>query len=276
MLSRSVRYPALMLAGALSAALIVYDATPQPIQATASVLLVLVLLGTALSSALVPSPRLELVERVAFSLGIGLATLIVDGFIINASREGMSRSNWAISLGIVTIVAAGIGGIRERAASSQNDYCGSPDGPETEGGATRSWVGAPGVAMLAAAGLVVAAFVVATAGLQNQPRPGFTELWLLPGSSASSLTVGLSNHELAGETYVLDLTADDVPLASWDPLRLARGETWTSFVEIPQDGRSSMSVTATLIRASDRATVYREVSIQIVLDPAPSAVAPAG
>jgi uncharacterized membrane protein len=272
MLGRSVRYAALMLVGAVSAALIVYDATPQPVQAAASVLLVLGLLGPALSFALVPSPRLELVERVAFSLGIGLATLIVDGFIINASREGMSRSNWAISLGIITIVAAGVGGIRERAAASDG---GSPDGQEARRGPTRSWSGAPGVAMLAAAGLVVAAFAVATVGLYNQPRPGFTELWLLP-SSASSLTVGLSNHELAGETYLLEVTADDAPLATWDQLSLARGDTWTSLLEIPRGGRSSISVTATLIRASDPATVYREVSIQVVLDPAPSAVAPAG
>jgi uncharacterized membrane protein len=276
MLGRSVRYPALMLAGGVSAALIVSDATPQPIQAAASVLLVLGLLGPALSFALVPSPRLEGVERVAFSLGIGLATLIVDGFIINASREGMSRSNWAISLGVITIVAAGLGGIRERAAASHNPVDDSSDWRETPWRLTRTWSGAPAVAMLTAAGLVVAAFIVATVGLHNQPRPGFTELWLLPSASASSLTVGLSNHELADETYVLDVATDDAPVATWDALSLARGDTWTAFVEIPQGGRSSMSVTATLRRASDPATVYREVSIQIALDPAPSVVAPAG
>ena len=271
MLGRSMRYPALMLAGAVSAALIVYDATPQPIQATASVLLVLVLLGSALSSALVPSPRLELVERVAFSLGLGLATLIVDGFIINASGEGMSRSNWAISLGVITIVAAGIGGYRDRAGHTQVDD-GLPPGQASPSGTGLRWI-APAAAIVAAVGIVMAASVVATVGLQNQPRPGFTELWLLPTTSTSEVTVGVTNREGADETYRLEITTDDAPLATWDSLSLARGETWTLLVSIPQDGRTTTSVRATLTRASDPATVYREASIQVVPTAAPSGAA---
>ena len=269
---RSVRYPALMLAAAAAAALIVYDATPQPIQATAAALLVLVLLGTALSSALVPSPRLELVERVAFSLGLGLATLIVDGFIINASGEGMSRSNWAISLGVITIVAAGIGGYRDRAGRERQVDEDSPLGQPSPPRTRLRWI-APAAAIVTAVGIVAAAGVVATVGLQQQPRPGFTELWLLPTTSTSEVTVGVTNREGADETYRLEMTADDTPLGTWDSLSLARGETWTMLVPIPQDGRTTTSVRAILALASDPATVYREASIQVVLTAAPSGAA---
>ncbi len=271
MLGRSVRYPALMLAGAVAAALIVYDATPQPIQATAAALLVLVLLGTALSCALVPSPRLELVERVAFSLGLGLATLIVDGFIINSSGEGMSRSNWAISLGVITIVAAGIGGYRDLAGRRHVDVDVPPGQPSPPRRRLR-WI-APAAAIVAAVAIVTAAGVVATVGLQQQPRPGFTELWLLPTTSTSEVTVGVTNREGADQTYRLEVTADDTSLGTWDSISLARGETWTLLVPIPQDGRTTTSVRATLTRASDPATVYREASIQVGLTAAPSGAA---
>lgn len=257
-----------MLAGALSTALIAYDHTPAVLQATASALLVLVLLGTALSTALLPPRRLDFAERVAFVLGLGLSTVIVDGFIINASAAGMTRSNWALSLGAITVVAAGVGWFRDR-NSDKRPNLSIPPGDGSLAGALKVRMTPSVVAVLASAALVAAAFVVATVGLYTQPRPGFTELWLLPNQSSSGLTVGIGNHENDDEMYNLDLTADGVPLASWTALRLARGETWSAPLALPADGLSGASIRATLVRVSDPATIYREARIQFASAPSP-------
>ncbi|MEA2623947.1 MAG: hypothetical protein QOH61_2857 [Chloroflexota bacterium] len=277
-------------------------AAPGILTVPAGIALLLVLPGFGLQLALFPGPRLDRTERVVMSLGLSLCLAIVGGFLLNWSTSGLTAPSWGLLLGGVTALFAGVAWLRlsasaaGRAATAAAAGSGTSDEPlakpvEAPGPPGPSFAGldAQGarrpipmfqLAMLGAAVVfVLAALGVARFGLAEQPRPGYTELWLMEESSATAVRVGFANHEGATTTYHLTVTVDGQPLRQLTVPALANGEAWEQVLDVPQASIGSSTgpagvpeVAAALFRETDQVP-YREARVSLLPAPTPKPTA---
>lgn len=196
------------------------DGVPRTVVA---VPLVLVCPGYALQAALDPDRRLKHAERLLFSLGLSLVLGIVGGLLLNLTEAGLGRETWSLLLGAVAVVCSAIALARRRHA----DVFALPLPRLRRRDA------------LGLAGALVMTFValgVSSAGAQ-QPRTGFSELWLLAQDASSPLRVGLRSMELGPtEFHVQVLAGDAVVLES--SVTLNPGDTWQTTLDPPPAGQS--------------------------------------
>ena len=244
-MSRSRRF--ILAAGVVAAlSLVAYILHLVPtVLAAAAVPLVLVLPGVALQRALFP--RAQGSEAALLATTLGLSAVIFLGFFLNLLPGGLNAAAWVISLGILTVVALGVAAIRLPHGSSWAIVV--PDHPVP-------------LAMACAVVITGSAFLIARIGLEEQVRPGFTQLWMLPGDTPSSVTVGVRNEERTTESFALVLGVDGEPVAQWSPLVLEPSEEWVTQAIVPalEEG-SAVSAQATLFRVSNLATPYRAVHV---------------
>lgn len=218
--------------------------------------LVLVLPGYALTEALLTRQTLGITERLVFSLGLSLVIVIVGGLVLNWTPFGLHTSTWAVFLGGITLGASAIAFLRRRGQSS----------------AVSGWSGVGSIGFTFGQGLLLglAAFIVCGAvavsilGAEQQPRPGFTQLWILPGGGTAnakdSVRLGMSNMESKAMQYRLAVREDGKVVKEWPSIDLKPNEKWEATLMLSPTGDTGTArVEAELYRTDDPTTVYRDV-----------------
>ena len=226
---------------------------PVPVLLRAALAIPLLLApGYALGTALFPPGRLSNGEWWAVAGGLGLATVILTGLILDTVPGGLDRSSWSIALAGVSLCAAGVGLVTAR-----------------RGGVTSHLV-----RRRRAGGIVVAAIVLlgtfAGLGVARQSATAhdrlsrFTELWALQGGArqrGAAIHFGVRNDEGVVESYrIVAISGGGKPLFRLPPFRLRPGGTkqWT---------RTVQSVRRVILRlfkpAAARGGPYRRVMIWI-------------
>src|SRR5437868_3690690 len=66
--------------------------------------LIALLPGYALVAMLFADRSLEIMQRIALSIALSVATTLLGGFVLNLSVWGMTADSWSIYLGGVTVV----------------------------------------------------------------------------------------------------------------------------------------------------------------------------
>jgi len=219
----------------------------------ASALLVFVLPGRAILAAWFPH---RLADAPGSFLLVGLmsiAATATGGLLLNLLPQGLQPQTWALWLGGITIFNGAVAlllSIRERAPSS-------------------GWQGLaihPGqVLTILLAGVIVAgALLVARGGALDQPRPGFTQFWMVPGETPASVQIGVKNEEGEAVPYRLVVLQGKTTIQTSYEELLGSGASWTAIISLPADaGTTSQPIEAQLYRIDKPDSVYRNVTLWV-------------
>ena len=222
--------------------------------------LAFVLPGYALMRALFREQAFGNAERLIFSLGLSLSIVILGGLALNLTPVGLQARSWAVLLGVVTLGASAVAILRQR----------------RQGEAAEGWSGFKSIRLTFRQGLLLGlavlivggAFAVSIIGAQQQPRSGFTQLWMLPTSGSAkaqdSVSLGLSNKESTPMQYRLTLEINGKVIKEWSAIDLSPNQQWDATLVLRQSLPSSSAtapakVEAILYRASNPKTMYRYV-----------------
>jgi len=220
-----------------------------------------------LTAAIFPRSALGRWGIIAYSLGLSLTLGALAGFALDVFPAGLRSGPWAALLVAVTLLAGGLALARRRKMA--------------ENGPSVVWlrlnIGLRQGALLALAGLLaLAAIRLAVVGAIQQPRPGFTQFWMLPNDDtgglaedpgAKTLRVGLRSLELATEQYILEIKLNGQRLQALSG-SLAPGQRFEILIHLPPlpaegDERASASqrakVEAVLYRLAEPDQPYRHL-----------------
>jgi uncharacterized membrane protein len=218
--------------------------------------LVFVLPGYALMRALFSGQAFGNAERLIFSLGLSLSIVILGGLVLNLTSFGLQARSWVVFLGAVTLGASLVALLRQR----------------RQGETVEGWSGLKGIHLTFRQGLLASlavlvvggAFVVSIIGAQQQPRSGFTQLWMLSASGTSkaedAVRLGLSNKESRPMQYRLAVDMNGKVMKEWSAIDLSPNQQWEATLVLPQTGHSSSErVEAMLYRTDAPTKIYRDV-----------------
>lgn len=217
--------------------------------------LVFVLPGYALTSALFTGREFGIAERLLFSLGLSLVCVILGGLLLNLTPWGLRADSWALLLGGITLGACMVTLVRRRR-----------EGIPPSGWLSPGNIGfhfRQGLLLGLAALIVCGAVAISVIGAEQQPYPGFTQLWILPGSGANAkdaVRLGVSNMESTTMEYRLAVNVDGKVVKEWPSIDLNPNEKWQATLLLSQAGHTGTAkVEADLYRADAPTTIYRHV-----------------
>lgn len=206
--------------------------------------------GYVATEALLPQAGLTGAERLVLSLGASLAIAVLGGLLLNLTAIGLRGQSWSLFLSCVT--AAGAAGAIYRRRDT-------PPGPR------RARTRVPLLTALLAVVMVASVVVVmqlARQGDLGRPRPGFTQLWMLPVGHAhpQSMRIGVHNMERRAVSYRLEVTSGNTVLHVWDPIRLEPAATWQVSFD-PNLAGPGLRIEGKLYRLDAPAAAYRRVAV---------------
>jgi len=191
---RPLRELSIAVAAVVCGAVVALAPSGSPQRMLAGLLLILVLPGSALASALLP-PAERGTEKVLVALGGSLVVMILVSLAIADTRLPQQPVTWVPVLVGVTVLAAARSYVRRRAAQAP--------GRRISFGGLRL---APLVTIVAACVLLVGAVALGTTPLPPPPQtPGYTELWFAPGKGGV-LSAVVRSAELQRVSYSLTVT----------------------------------------------------------------------
>jgi uncharacterized membrane protein len=217
--------------------------------------LVFVLPGYTLTEALFRQQSLNASHRLLFSLGLSLALDIVGGFILNILPIGLQALSWAVFLGLLTTVFCSLVVYLRRGAQFQ---------------ATRLLRFRFNVFAYLLFGLAI---VVATLsvlysiiGVEQQPHPGFTQLWMLPATQngqGCAVRLGIQSSESTSVNYRVVMTTNGSQATTWPSVVLAPQQEWNRLVPVTVGTTGSTFVEVQLYRLDKPLSVYRQVHLTV-------------
>lgn len=181
--------------------------------------MVLIVPGYAVHAALEPSRRSGWPERLAFALGVSLSLAALLGLVLNLGEAGLRRETWTGGLAVITLAGCGTAAVRQRKA---------PDLFVLPTSAPRRRDAFSFAGVLAVGAI---AFGVATASAQ-QPRQGFSELWLVPADTGFAPSVGLRSQELSPTVFRVQV-ASGASILLDSSFTLEPGQSWQTNLEPP-------------------------------------------
>lgn len=216
--------------------------------------------GYALVRAAAPGAPLSSLTRLVLGLGTSMAIAALSGLFLHAVQIEITAASWAALLFSVTMVAAIVLAWRSRHLP---DSWWRPDHKMMA--LARSSSRRPAnlnVVLFAASFLIViGAFGVAIAAYYGQPRPGFTQFWMVPGTAPSTVSLGIRNEEGRSIDVAIDLTRDGHIEETWPSIKLENGETWVTDAQVPNFEEGASPLEAKLRRSDSPDTVYRYVTL---------------
>lgn len=227
--------------------------------------LVFVLPGYTLTEAIFSRWTLAASHRLILSLGLSLALDILSGFLLNELPGGLQMLSWAILLGLLTtifVLVAAYMRLREQRKLRGQQV------PVRQGTRARWLPFSVPACLLMALAIVVAVLSVryAVVGVQQQPRPGFTQLWILPATVTGtdcSVQLGVRSFENAPVTYRMTVAMNGKPLQSWSAISLTPQEMWNHVVAVPPGIAGSVYLDVRLYRVDQPQVVYRTVHLTL-------------
>ena len=94
-----------MAVAGVAMAIVLLDFAPPPIRIAATLPLVILLPGYALTSALFARQTTELPIGLLLSVGLSLAITILEGLLLNLTPWGLQATSWALALGGTILIA---------------------------------------------------------------------------------------------------------------------------------------------------------------------------
>jgi hypothetical protein len=191
-------------------------------------------------------PTTSIPEHVVYAVGASLAIGIAGGLALNIV-DFLRPSGWAIWFWITTIGASLVTAMR-----GDDLHISWPRPTEIKL--------LHGVAFAHAATITTGAYALAIRDEASQQQFKYVALWMLPPANAGTgrLAVGVRNDETKTETFDLEITLNEQPLAVFRSLNLAPGETWTRDIAAPVS-TTTRTAEARLYRPKDN-RLYRRVS----------------
>jgi hypothetical protein len=235
-----------MAVAGLAIAIVLLDLAPPPVRIAATLPLVVLLPGYALTSALFARQPPEPPRYLLLSVGLSLAITILEGLALNLTPWGLQAASWALALGGTTIAAAVVALLRGRRATP-------PIAAFAAGPSIRQ-----GLLIGAGAAILAAAIVIASSPAPQEGLEGYTNLWMVPAAGApSTLRVGVSSLEFATTRYKLQLEADGQVIHEWPAISLEPSQTWEADAIVRPEQLKAGPVKAVLYRLDAPARVYR-------------------
>jgi uncharacterized membrane protein len=225
--------------------------------------LVLVLPGYALVTATFPPRTLGTPERLALSIGASIALAVLGAFVLNWLPWGLQTATWTVLLAGLTLLASAVAhSCRRKLPAMFVPKSHTPKSPA-------NWRPVQlrlrdGALLLVAVALVVWAASLSREGAAQQHQAGFTQLWALPGDSATQeVRLGIQCEESTPVTYLLRVEMGGQVLQEWSPLELQPGERWEADgVVLPAaDASGTTPVQAVLYRLDQPDIAYRRVTV---------------
>jgi hypothetical protein len=182
-----------------------------------------------------------------------LAINIFGGFILNLLPGGLGALSWAYFLGAVIVAFSLLGAYLRR--GQQQDAASPP----------RVRLTLSAIILLGTATLVaIFSVLYSLAGAAQQPRPGFTQLWILPPAKSCTVRLGVRSFELAPTSYHMRVTVDGTPIDGGLSFSLAPQKEWDrSLPIIIPAGTNKAEVAVNLYRLQRPQTVYRHVHLTL-------------
>ena len=241
--------------------------------------------------------ELDKAHRLTLSLGLSLTLDILGGFLLNMLPMGLRAQSWIALLSCLALIFAiatlytrrGVMPLeRERqgalpvlgqqwmAAIEQQETMPLGGQPIVRSGdrkglaymsRSRIWVGVrSGIVFAFALTIVILSLLYATQGVAEQPRPGFTQLWMLPLSNTTqncAVNVGIRSFENGPATYHAVMTINGVQIMSWSALALAPNQVWERSIAITPTKTKNMLVKVILYMNDKPTVVYRAVHMTL-------------
>jgi uncharacterized membrane protein len=208
--------------------------------------------GLALTAVVRGGPVIGGLEQALLTLALSVMAVILSGLALAGIGLPLTAQSWSITLAGITIVAVAVAVFGRRHATA------APSTPFRLPRPDRSWI-----LWASAAGLAVAALIVARGPAPPDAVPGYTQLWMLPAGNAdrSEVVIGVRSLELTEMAYGLRLDVPGSPGYDWQPIVLAPGDTWQQRVDVAIPSSDSTNVVATLYRLDDATEAYRRVTL---------------
>jgi uncharacterized membrane protein len=245
------RIAAVAALAAICAAALVLPGLPVLVTVPATILLLLLLPGYALTLALFPARMLSHAEQVMFAVGLSVSSAILAGLVLNILPVGLTLSGWGALLGAIAVGSLGVAWLRLGTSDRPLAIVRLPRVPM-----------APVVMIAVAAVMVLGSLMIARMGEAAQPEDGFTQLWMIPEANGDTVRLGFENHEHSATHYDLRVTAGDQTLADWTALSVADGQSWEQTVVLPALPAGAHQVEAALYRDGDT-TPYRQTHVEV-------------
>jgi len=211
-----------------------------------------------LTAALFSNAQFRASYRLLFSIGLSLAMTILSGLVLNFFPAGLQTISWAMGLGVITVVLSLVAMYRRRDAPLETA---APS-------AQRRRIAPYAYGLFGLAAIVtVLAMLYAASGVMQQPRPGFTQLWMQPGTQARqashscTVRLGVRSFEATPTTYRMAVTINGTQTAAWSSIALAPQQEWDHAVPIPAGTTNDAYIDVRLYRANTPQMVYRETHI---------------
>jgi hypothetical protein len=236
-----------MAVAGIATAIVLLDLAPASIRIAATLPLVILLPGYALTSALFARQARELPAHLLLSVGLSLAITILEGLALNLTPWGLQAVSWALALGGTTIAAGAVALLRGRRAAR------SPAAPAAGPTIRQSLM------IGASALMLLAAITIASSPAPQEGLEGYTSLWMVPAPTGSpgALQVGVSSLEFATTRYRLQLEADGQVIHEWPTILLEPSQTWEADAIVRPELLRAGPVKAVLYRLDAPAQVYR-------------------
>ncbi|HEY6287409.1 MAG TPA: DUF1616 domain-containing protein, partial [Ktedonobacteraceae bacterium] len=192
-------------------------------------------------------------------LGFSLTLAILGGLMLNVLPGGLQALSWAVFLGLLTTVFALFAAyLRRRVPEREVQVQGTR--PQMLGLNVSTYLVGLAITM------AILSVLYAVIGVEQQPHPGFTQLWMLPASQTGTSDVvrlGVRNFEATAVTYRVTITMNGKLVRTWSSVVLQPEQTWNQVVPIPSSGAHSVYIEALLYRLDQPHSVYRNVHLTL-------------
>ncbi len=240
-----------VLVAVLLSALILLDINIVILRPVLAVMLIL-LLGHTVLTVWARGLILHQAVRILMSIMLGLTLTALIGLILNYTSWGLTPQSWVLLLSGILLVHVLIAFIQRRQFI---------ESPEQTHRLTFNF--GQGVMLILAVLVVGISIMVAQIGSLNQPRPGFTQLWMTadPSNNSSATFLGIRNEEADTLSYNLVVTQGTEVLQDYQSLQLRVGETWQRSVDLSSLTEKNVPVEAVLYRSDKPDEPYRSVKL---------------
>jgi uncharacterized membrane protein len=233
-------------------------ASPSLIGVVLAVPLVFLAPGYLITETLFPNRALEPVQRLVFTLALSIAFTIFGGFLLNLFPAGLRMLPWTLWLGALTTIFTLLAFLRRQRAPQPAEQRVQPQ---------RIRVPFATFILFGMAALVIGLSVLySVVGAEQQPHPGFTNLWIVPatqGSNTCAVSIGIQSFELAPTSYRVVVTGNKDQLANWTPISLVPEQQWVQLEPISVGNNTSMVILVQLYRLDKPAVVYRHTDLTL-------------
>lgn len=219
--------------------------------------LVFVLPGYTLTETLFRKGSLTTSDRLLFSLGLSVALDVLSGFVLNILPSGLQALSWAEFLGVLAVVFSLLAAYLRRGTLLSGIQF-----PKFRLSLAQSLLF--GLAAVVALISVFSSIV----GAEQQPYPGFTQLWILPAPQTGqgcAVRIGIDSFESNPITYrvIMTMNMNEAQATTWPSIVLASQQEWKQLVPISLGTPGNIFVEVRLYRLDKPQSVYRQVHLTL-------------